>query len=556
MTGTDDDHLAALFLSQAEEGSRGVYVPGGFDLHLRGADALADRLVHHHEAQHFLLTATTAWGAALLVASKVPAWRPLFESLLDRCRATQESFATFMGCSVVAVGFGPSAAIALMSYPEYLPLMKRLERYLAAVPGEHRRALATSALARACMQTPILRQMIASWPEAVTTGALRGIDVPDERFTVLLRDPQGLPRSVVAAADEAVATEFGPEPLAADAVDASPGLALDDRFDDAWARWEDTVYAGLAARLTDAGAIVLGGHDHLSESAELVALASSHGPGLGVTVDPSPDLPDDRVLARVLVQSRLWLSALPRPARMITMGDEVDAAEVIRVMEATTRMGGRPNVVINARLPDRLLAGYELPADERAVLAGCEGPVTVTRTIADDGTDTETDAVWLLRLDKPDDVGRLATGWAGRGDLTCCVAASCLADSRWSAEWLPLLGEAAPIVWLIDVAIRSLAGEFGSGTVHGLHVDLGPNPTGVRNAVAFHISGKAGVWLAVADEVGVQMITRQMAELPGIDLQMTGADWTKAIPTLRLALHDLLRTESYVDLRALSEHGG
>lgn len=37
---------------------------------------------------------------------------------------------------------------------------------------------------------------------------------------------------------------------------------------------------------------------------------------------------------------------------------------------------------------------------------------------------------------------------------------------------------------------------------------------------------------------------------PGrFDLRMTGAEWSRALPTIRLVLLDLLRTESFVDLR-------
>jgi hypothetical protein len=118
---------------------------------------------------------------------------------------------------------------------------------------------------------------------------------------------------------------------------------------------------------------------------------------------------------------------------------------------------------------------------------------------------------------------------------------------------LPVLSRAAPLVWLIDVGIGTLTDEFGSGrTVHSVYLDLGPTPTGGRRAAAFKVSGLVGVWVAVADDVGVELIVRQVADLPGIDLRMTGGDWTGVLPALRLALLDLLRAESYVDLRALS----
>ena len=545
------DHLAALFFSPADVGSRGTYTPGRFDLHLRGGQDVADQLVHHHEAQHVLLTATTAWGGALLAAAGMPAWERLFDQLLDRCRSTHESFATYLSCSVVSVGLG-SPELALVADPAYVALVERMERYLAAVPGAHRRALAATALARVCMQTPILLHMVGSWPSAITVGSLRRLDVPDERLEYLLRDPEGLPATVVAVADEAVAERFGTAPLNADLAGGS--AALDDKFDTAWARWEETIFASLAGRLTDAGATVLSANGHLAAAAELAALAARTDSTLRLAIEPNADASDQRVVGIVLSHARLWLAALRRPARMITVGHDVDLDEVVRVADATSRIAGRPNLVLSARLPDRLLAGYDFPERDGTSLAALQGPVVGVRSIADDGAGTETDAVWLARLPEPADAAALAAAWTGVGDLSCCVAASCLADARWRDAWLYVLEKIGPMVWLIDVGIGVLADELGGGrTVHGMYLDLGPSPTGARRAVAFKVDGLVGVWLAVADDVGIQMITEQIADLPGIDLRMTGTDWSELLPAVRLVVLDLLHIESYVDLRALSD---
>jgi len=259
------------------------------------------------------------------------------------------------------------------------------------------------------------------------------------------------------------------------------------------------------------------------------------------------------MVAMALSHSRLWLSELRRPARLLTVGQDVDLAEAVRVADATTRIRGRPNLVLHARLPARIRASYDLPGDDRAALGGLDGPVLVSRTVADDGTGQDTDAVWLVRWPEPADVAALAALWSGRGDLTCCVAASCLGDPDWSAAWLPVLGNAGPLIWLIDVPVESLTANFRPGqTMHGVYLDLDLATSGAC-AVAFKVPGHAGAWLAVADDVGVQLITQQVADLPGADLQMTGADWTQATPALRLVLLDLLRTESHLDLRAWSD---
>jgi len=62
---------------------------------------------------------STAWGAALLLVARMPTWGRLFDQLLDQCRMTHESFATYLSCLAVTAGFGsPTAPLAL--YPEYV----------------------------------------------------------------------------------------------------------------------------------------------------------------------------------------------------------------------------------------------------------------------------------------------------------------------------------------------------------------------------------------------------------------------------------------------------
>lgn len=244
-----------MFHGPLHGGSRGAHLPGGFDLYLRGHGDDAERLIHHHEAQHVLLTDTTAWGAALVLASQVPRWAQLFNQLLELCRTTHESFATYMSCSVVAASSGsPEAALA--AYPDYVSLVDRLDRHLAP--------------------------------------------------------------------------------------------------------------------------------------------------------------PDRRMVAQVLRQARLWLTTEPRPARLITFGQDVEPEEVVRVVDATTRVTGHPNVALGARLPIRLLAGYAFPESDRVRLAGLDGPLLAIRTLADDGTDHDTDAVWHVRLSDPEDVAELTTAWGRR----------------------------------------------------------------------------------------------------------------------------------------------
>ncbi|MET7403183.1 hypothetical protein ABZS66_57860 [Dactylosporangium sp. NPDC005572] len=540
------DHLAALWLTAGDDGAWGSYRPGRVDLRLRGAGDLADRLVHYHEAEHIALTASTAWGGAMLVAAQVPGWERLFEALLDRCRTTHESFATFASCSAVAAGFGSPEPV-LAAYPDYAGLVARLDRYLAAVAGAQRRALAATALARACMQGDVLEHMAAAWPRPIALADLRRLDHPDERLEHLLRAPAGLPLAITAAADATVAAEFG---LAAIDADLAGGrAALDEAFDAAWARWEDTVYDGVAGVLRRAGATVLGTNGHLATAARLTALVEASVPGTRLVVDAAADAEERRMAGMVLAHARLWLAALPRPGRLVTVGADVGVDEVLRVVDATSRIQGRPNLVLSARRAERLRAGYVFPESEAAVLAAFAGPVVGVRSVADDGTDTQTDAVWFARLPRPADAEALARAWAGRGDLTCCVAVSCLDDAQWRAAWLPALRAVGPLIWLVDVGASALAGELGGQRVQGLYLDLGGSPAGARRGLTLKAAGQSGAWLFVGDDVGVELFTAEVAALPGVELTMTGADWAPALPAISRVLHDLLHAESYLDQR-------
>lgn len=539
------DHLEDLHFGPTAAGSRGAYRPGSFDLRLGADESLVDRLVHHHEAQHVLLTSTTAWGAALIVAASTPRWVGLFGELLNGCRTVHESFATYLSCSVVAFGGGNPEDV-LAAYPGYGSLLQRLDSFLAAVPGVHRRGLAVTALARSCMQTSVLPAMVREWPEPVALSDLRRMDMPDERLEHLLRQPMS--SGAVEAADGVVAAQFGTE-----ALDADVGLgagALDDRFDDAWAVWEDAAFGAFADQLSGAGATVVGSNDHLPAAAELVALSRAAHPETAIAVEPRP-ASDRRIVAVVLRHVRLWLTTQRRPARAITVHRDVDLDEVVRVAEATTGVGGRPNLVLSARLPERLLDGYDLPDRDRQAIAAVEGPIVMIRNLADDGNDNGQDVVWLVSFAQPDDIEALAAEWAGRGALTCCVAVSCLADAAWQRRWLPVLQRIGPVVWLIDVEIGALEGELAGRAVQSLYLDLGPSPAGARQALAVKVEGVVGVWLAVADEVGIQMIIQQIADVAP-DLRTTGGDWASQLEPVRLVLHDLLHVESFVDLRALS----
>jgi hypothetical protein len=98
--------------------------------------------------------------------------------LLDLCRRTHESFATFAGGALAATVDDQVDAV-VARYPAYMPLLRSVERALGKVPAPNRRYLLATQYARVCMQTPIL--------DLLMTGGLAGPsdlrvrDTPDGR---------------------------------------------------------------------------------------------------------------------------------------------------------------------------------------------------------------------------------------------------------------------------------------------------------------------------------------------------------------------------------------
>ncbi|WP_018503526.1 hypothetical protein [Parafrankia discariae] len=551
----DDEHLAHMFFADRSE-SAGYYLPGGFDLRLARGDTAIDRLVHVHEAQHAILNDETAWGAAMHFAIRVPPWRrSVLRSLVDACGTPHECFATFMSTDIVRIRH-PDVVDALPPFPAYRHYRDTAAGVVAETGGPHRRALALTALALVCMQTPVLDRLINAWPDGdVDLALLRQIDIPEGRWARVLRDESrfGL-GSLAKAADRAVTDRFGPDALAADGEDR-PGSPLD--FDAEWALWERTVFDGLADRLRDAGATVVPPNDHLEQVAELTALVRSRDTGFDLAAMPpgSSGVNDAVMLAAISRQGRHWVAGGPRPARLLAIGTDVEVDEVVRVVDATCRIAGTPTLVVSCRLPRRVHDGYDLGDSDRERLnAHGAGPTVWIRSVADDGSGEERDTVWHIRLPSPTVLQRLVEQWGGRGPVISSITSSCLLDESWRARWLPALSRIGALTILLDTGLDTFArGWSAPGAVlHGLYLDL-PGPEATWRGLALALAGEPTVWLAVADDLGVELLTSQLAAMRDVDLRMTGADWSAAVGPLQVVLIHLLATEAFFDLAALAD---
>ncbi len=273
------DHLAALAF-RGSTGAAGRYRPQRFDLRLTGTDAIADRLAYIHETHHASLNDSTAWGALLHVVARIPPGDgPDYDPLLDACRLIHESYATYASLSIVEAGHGLQPA-ALDPYPEYLPLQRQLARLVSVAGGPQRRYLLSTAIARVCMQSPVLAYVAEHGLDGFSLSDLRSVDTPDGRYRAIARADGGMLEEACAAGDEA-ANVPASELARIDGADAEE--ASRDEHDGIWARWETAAYDVVALGLRRLGATTIGynGHQQYRRSAgrRQGALGATRAPG-------------------------------------------------------------------------------------------------------------------------------------------------------------------------------------------------------------------------------------------------------------------------------------
>jgi hypothetical protein len=545
----DTDHLASLFFNGA--GPVGRYTPERVTLSLPGQDRLADRVVYLHEIHHRGLNDSTAWGAALQIYAELPEpYRECFVLLLDLCRTTHEAYATFASVNV-ASSRHPHAADLLVAYPDYLPLYSALKSGVAGAGGPHREYMLATALARLAMQTPILDAMTSSADFMVLPSSLAPMDVPDRRWTWLMkRDPQ-----LLAAAAQAGDLAIGDTGLL-ELDDGTHDEIADDEHDAAWQSWEHAAYGVLAAALQDAGAHPLAFNEHMEFTGLALARARELQPGLRLrSARVDEPAPDDRALAGAATERvRLTLTDNYN-ARLIDLELEQFVDEVAN----RCQIQDEPTCVLSVRLPSRLLDGYSWSDEDRAAIEARAEPLVAAKVVE---TDEESSDIAHLVVQSPAFATSLAAAWAGRGPALTVVAASALLDRNWQREWITALRFLGPVVILIDVALdRFVQGWVRAGT----HINAGmvqiSDTSGTFWALALstdqpsHDSASElpDLWLAVLDEVTAGLLLQQLQRTEGLSFSSSTADVERWGNLFAVAVTNLLATEPFLDLEGLDE---
>ncbi|MET7401367.1 hypothetical protein ABZS66_48595 [Dactylosporangium sp. NPDC005572] len=536
-------HLERLCLDGA--GSTGFYTPHAFDLRLLGTELAADHVVYLHEVHHAVLNDATAWGGALHVYARLPGGgRETFGQLLDACRTTHESFATFSSVQIAAARHGPLGPM-IAAYPRYVPLYQAVERLMALVVGPHRRQQATNALARLCMQTPIIDEILAAGLAGLRLAALRALDRPDDRWAWFLRRGPQLLAAAAQAADGAVTAGFGPAALGGDGPGSDLYTAAHRSHDDAWELWETAAYEHLRAALAAAGGRTLSFNGHQDGIARLVELVQRDHGFVGLRAEPGERRRSDAdFAAAVLQQVRHDLTAGERH-RAVAMSAR-RAEDLVDLLGDVPVAGGRPAMIVDARPTARLASLYRWagrPPDSVAV---------AVRLFAEDD---DGDVIGHVPLRDPAALAALAERWGKRGPFVLCVGASCLAEPGFAARWLPAAGPHRSIFVLVDVEPeRFVPGWAGDGRTV-VAVPLEVEDTAGRRGALLLTPDERVWWLIVADDVTVGLAIEYLRGVLGPALHVDGdadAGVFAAVrePALALITH-VLATESFTSFDAL-----
>ncbi|GAB3864467.1 hypothetical protein GCM10029963_74920 [Micromonospora andamanensis] len=531
------EHLARLCLEGA--GSTGQYTPHAFNLRLLGTRQAADHIVYLHEVHHAALNDVTAWGTALHLYARLPDSAPTFIRLLDSCRRVHESLATFASVQIATARHGALDDV-LAAYPQYIPLYRATVNLTSGVTGPNRRQQVATALARVCMQTPILDVVAEVGLREFALSSVRAFDRPDTRWNWFLRQGPGPIAAAADVADRVVVDEFGTEAITSDQPGGDLYSALDRSHDAAWDRWELAAYDHFRTALAATGATVLPLNGHHEGTARLLELAhTAHGDlGLRAAMTAEQRRTDADIASSVLQQVHHdFTDGAPHRAVLVSM--TVD--ELVRVLGDRPVIDGRPALVVDARPPDRLSALYRWTSES-------EPPSVAVRLVLED---EQGEAIGHLPVADPATLSTLVERWGDRGVLAVCVSASCLADPEFARRWLPTAPRPAFI--LVDVEPDRFVPRWAAGGKPVVAIVVHVTDTGGdRTALLLSSESKGIWWLAVADDITVRLMIEYVRSEVGDALRTDNDAFAAIRDHARVVITHILATESFTSFDAMA----
>ncbi|OXR47110.1 hypothetical protein B7C42_00232 [Nocardia cerradoensis] len=531
--------------------SAGYYLPNGLTLSLAGDSEVEHHVTHLHEVYHKSLNDSTAWGTAMHLAYEYEPWsQELFGDLRHAAFTTHEVFATFKSINLAEMHY-PAASSVLTVGSRYERYYRRARAFVQSVDSAIRQDLLVTAAARVSMQTPILEVARASFPKGFELSAVTNIDRPDGRFIWLLANMAPAVSAISQQADDAVAARFGEDVIHGHAMDRG---VEDPEVDDVWDAWEQVVYDEFARQLTQQGATVLPMHDHSETAAHIVGSFPDPGPASLVVAPPdAPPSTDYDESVAILSKTRFPFRKELWPSSFGYMKGAIDPDDFMSVLTQVASVNGVPELVFHARLAGRLTDGYTWDDRTRQQLDALGDEIVVSVKCRTNIGDTDELEIFHVAFKDATDVLEIVEAWGGQGPRAFCISASCFVDSDFAARWVDPLRAKLPIILLLDVPTRVLAGEAeallpGNQPAYGVYWGLTGTP---YKALVWHVDGQPHVGIYIGDSLATQLMYGQFEDIMGENFSMDDADWSEWETTIAAVIRSITYCESFVDLRAL-----
>ncbi|MCY1141006.1 hypothetical protein OWR29_23665 [Actinoplanes sp. Pm04-4] len=427
------DHLVQLLLAGAAEAGEGGY--NNFDAwstNLRGtdADSPGGRLVTAHEALHSVLNDTTGYGMALAAYAVLSRHTEedhlsALRKLVDACRGTHESFATFG--SIWLVGSGDLALLA--GYPDYRGWYQDAADLVPHLADHDRRKeLMLEAVVRVCMQSHAVETLLGAQFAPDAWRRVEPADRPDSRFGRLhgLVD-EDFWRSAWADCEAALGDSAGLAAVRAALED--PALrpeTYDGVYSSDWQVCSEVLHHRLAGLLgSRAPTLAYDGHrDLIGEVIGVVERRAPHTAGLLL---PSTD---ERTVEEESYEmwrrERLVVRDAPRPVRLARLED-LRGSDHLRLLSASPT---ETYVFCAVRPAFRMLDQFRFADADAAWLAGLGARPVVAARSGDTAGELD-----MVVFSEPDQLATVAAGRPDQVKVLTNVSLRCFGDDEWRRRW-------------------------------------------------------------------------------------------------------------------------
>ncbi|RJO66523.1 MAG: hypothetical protein C4523_12260 [Myxococcales bacterium] len=414
-------------------------------------------LVSLHESLHSTLTDTTAYGSLLHVYADLAGRLPeekiflrTFRALLDRCRITHESYATYL--SMMIMGQGKPDTGLLENYPDYLRYYRIGEVLGNGFSGSYLRHSAAAAALRLCMQGTAAETALVRGLRDFRLSDIRHRDYPDQRLKALSKEVSAKFWQEAYERAKRVRPDF-PAWAVFDASESDDGLyedAVAEEFDEASRYLLESFHDALAGLLNDVGLASLSWDGQREFTARLLDKAKELTPpgSSGFFLRPAAkDETADSLVAIQFGMERLIVNPEP-PDGLVRRLAEVPVEELRSLISSAAP---DEHFFLSVRPARRMVEQVALNPENRQLFDSYGStPVAALRICYHRETDVRRVVEYYL-IESPEELLAFAATAKKIAPILGCFYLSSLVDAEWVRRWFDPLATAADLAYLMDI---------------------------------------------------------------------------------------------------------